>query len=148
MLSLKSASVGEPMMMRCSFVSTFFSRLISSCAGMNDQPFILSADSAGGQMEARRRAGRQREVSEDKFSLDDLVTMLEPPTFYPALPLISGSTSLLSQHLDLRCRPLGQVRTIGAHPDGSLCCTQTDGQWRPGGPSASIQTHTFQVEHQ
>lgn len=31
-------------MMRCSFVSMFFSRLISSGAGINDQAFILSAD--------------------------------------------------------------------------------------------------------
>lgn len=59
------------MTMRCSFVSTFFSRLISSCAGINDQTFILSADSAGGQMEPRR-AGQQREVSEDQCFIAEL----------------------------------------------------------------------------
>lgn len=72
--------------------------------------------------------------------------MLEPRSHHvrllplfknPALPLISGSTFPLSQHLDLCCRPGDQVRIVGAHPDRSSSCTET---WSP---SVYSQTHTF-----
>lgn len=46
--------------MRSSLVSTFFSRLVSSGAGINDQTFILSADAAEGS----GSSGRQREAGE------------------------------------------------------------------------------------
>lgn len=49
-----------------------------------------------------------------------------PPIAGPALPLPSGSTVLLPQHLHLRRRPRDLVRTVPAHPGGSLCCTEAD----------------------
>lgn len=80
-----------------------------------------------------RREPDSSEVSQDDFFVGEINSVGEeasrqaPPAFYPALPLISGSTFLLSQHLDLRGRPRDhRIRAIGAHPDSSSCCTETD----------------------
>lgn len=104
---------------RSSVVSTFVSRLISSCAGVDEQTFILSADG---------------------WSRDSSAVTSGSSQVYPALPLTSRSTFLLPQHLDLRRRARGRVRSVGAHPGGSLGCTETgDG----GGSSISGSERRF-----